>query len=95
VIGEEGGYLGEGEDEDQVEEQLEGGDALLAPVPGSQQISVIGNVLSYALSLAWPTWQRGCPHVATRMFYAPSEDRSSRARRTSENTPSRHSVNRA
>jgi hypothetical protein len=52
VIGEEAGYLGEGEDEDQVEEQLEEGDTLLAPVPGSQQISVIGNALSYPLSLA-------------------------------------------
>jgi hypothetical protein len=33
VIGEEAGYLGEGEDEDQVEEQLEGGDALLGGIP--------------------------------------------------------------
>jgi hypothetical protein len=32
---EEAGYLGEGEDEHQVEEELEGGDPLLAPYPGS------------------------------------------------------------
>jgi hypothetical protein len=32
VIGEESGYLGEGEDEDQVEEQLEGGHTLLVGV---------------------------------------------------------------
>jgi hypothetical protein len=32
VIGEEAGHLGEGEDEDKVEEQLEGGDPLLVGV---------------------------------------------------------------
>jgi len=32
VVGEKAGHLGEGEDEDQVEEQLEGGDALLGRI---------------------------------------------------------------
>jgi hypothetical protein len=44
VSGEEAGYLGEGEDEDQVEEELEGGDPLLAPDPGSRYASLIGEV---------------------------------------------------
>jgi hypothetical protein len=38
VIGEEAGHLGEGEDEDQVEEQLEGGDALSVGSPPSVAI---------------------------------------------------------
>jgi hypothetical protein len=38
------GELRHGEDEDQVEEQLQGRDPLLAPVPDSQQTSVIGDV---------------------------------------------------
>ena len=41
---EEGCYLGEGEDEDQVEEELQGGDTLLAPDPGSRYTSLIGEV---------------------------------------------------
>jgi hypothetical protein len=44
VVCEEAGDLGEGEDEDQVEEQLQGRDPLLAPGPTSRQISLIGDV---------------------------------------------------
>jgi hypothetical protein len=33
VVGEEAGYLGEGEDEDKIEEQLQGGNTLLVGVP--------------------------------------------------------------
>jgi hypothetical protein len=41
---EEPGYLGEGEDEHQVEEELEGGDPLLFSDPGSRHTSLIGDV---------------------------------------------------
>jgi hypothetical protein len=52
-MGEEAGYLGEGEDEDQVEEQLERGDALLAPYPGSSRhTSLIGEVCEPATDVA-------------------------------------------
>jgi hypothetical protein len=44
VSGEEAGYLGEGEDEDQVEEELKRGDPLLAPDPGWRHTSLIGEV---------------------------------------------------
>jgi hypothetical protein len=44
VSGEEAGYLGEGEDEDQVEEQLKRGDSLLAPDSGWRHTSPIGEV---------------------------------------------------
>ena len=44
MSGEEAGYLGEGEDEDQVEEELQGGDPLLAPDPGRRHTSLIGDV---------------------------------------------------
>jgi hypothetical protein len=43
-MNEEGCYLGEGEDEDQVEEELQGCDTLLAPDPGSRHTSLIRDV---------------------------------------------------
>jgi hypothetical protein len=53
VGGEEAGYLGEGEDEDQVEEELEGGDPLLAPDPGWRHTSSIREVhVVHLLSLS-------------------------------------------
>jgi hypothetical protein len=44
VGGEEAGYLGEGEDEEQVEEELQGGDPLFAPDPGWRHTFLIGEV---------------------------------------------------
>ena len=40
-MSEEGCYLGEGEDEDQVEEKLKRGHPLLTPDPGSRYTSLI------------------------------------------------------
>ena len=53
VMGEETCYLGEGEDEDQVEEELQGGDPLLVSDPGWRHTSLIGDVhRAYLLSLS-------------------------------------------
>jgi hypothetical protein len=52
-MGEETCYLGEGEDEDQVEEELQGGDPLLVSDPGWRHTSLIGEVHRvYLLSLS-------------------------------------------
>ena len=50
---EEAGHLGEGEDEDQIKEELEGGNPLLAPDPGSRYTSLIGEVHRVHLLSIW------------------------------------------
>ena len=55
MSGEEAGYLGEGEDEGQIEEELKRGDPLLAPDPGWRHTSLIGEVHRvHLLSLSRP-----------------------------------------
>jgi hypothetical protein len=50
-MSEEAGHLGEGED--QIEEEFEEGDPLLAPDPGSRQTSLIGEVHRVHLLCLW------------------------------------------